>query len=92
MAVITAGELRQAIAGLHDEVLISFRLDLKRGDGRRIAREAKFDGLESRLGEDAYFDWADITLSANLAPESKLWGMVEEGQITEEDYWEMVAR
>lgn len=92
MGILTVGDIRRGIAGLRDDDELCVRVDLTRSDGRHITRAAELASLEAHVGEGTLFDFVDITLSASLAPDDPLWGLVEDGVIIEEDYWEMVAK
>ena len=92
MEPFTVGALKRIVRGLDDDVEINLLIDITKIDGRHVTRKAKVEHVETVIGKGTLFDWVDVNLSADLAPDNPLWGMVEDGQITEEDYWEMVAR
>ena len=92
MERITAGTLKAIVRELDDDVEINLVLDIKRTDGRHITREAKVESVEATIGQGTLFDWVDITLSADLAPANLGWALIEDGKITEEEYWRLVAK
>ena len=92
MERITAGTLKGIVSGLDDDVEINLLIDITRIDGRHITREAKVESVEATIGQGTLFEWVDVTLSADLAPADLGWALIEDGKITEEEYWRLVAK
>ena len=92
MKRLTVGELKGIIRGLDDGTEVNLTLDITRIDGRHIRRCATVSSIEASQEAGTLFGWLDIAATVDLAPANLGWALIEDGKITEEEYWRLVAK